>query len=134
MDFRDTDQASDYGHGHWRGAVINPKTARSQLIGGIVFGIGMALLEGSHLEEKTGRMRMAILRIRASRAVVRTEFITRAVSKAEPEVGLGVLNQRQFMNIKIIEPIGQSEAAIKSRLRDLLQTGGHRLSSATHGD
>jgi phosphoglycerate dehydrogenase-like enzyme len=31
------------------------------------------------------------------------------------------------MNIKIIEPIGQSEAAIKSRLRDLLQTGGHRL-------
>ena len=37
------------------GAVINPKTARSQLIGGIVFGIGMALLEGSHLEEKTGR-------------------------------------------------------------------------------
>jgi D-3-phosphoglycerate dehydrogenase len=59
--------------------------------------------------------------------VVRTEFITPAVSKAESEVGLGVLNQRQFMNIKIIEPIGQSEAAIRSRLRDLLQTGGHRL-------
>ena len=37
------------------GAVINEKAARSQIIGGIVFGIGMALLEGSHLEEKTGR-------------------------------------------------------------------------------
>ena len=46
-------------------------------------------------------------------------LITRAVSEAEPEVGLGVLNQRQFMNIKIIEPIGRSEAAIRSRLRDL---------------
>jgi xanthine dehydrogenase YagR molybdenum-binding subunit len=37
------------------GTVINPKTARNQIIGGIVFGIGMALLEGSHLEETTGR-------------------------------------------------------------------------------
>ena len=31
------------------------------------------------------------------------------------------------MNIKIIEPIGQSETAIRSRLRDLLEKGGHRL-------
>jgi xanthine dehydrogenase YagR molybdenum-binding subunit len=37
------------------GTVVNQKTARSQIIGGIVFGIGMALLEGSILEEKTGR-------------------------------------------------------------------------------
>ena len=33
----------------------------------------------------------------------------------------------QFMNIKIIEPIGQSETAIRSRLRDLLEKGNHRL-------
>ena len=32
------------------------------------------------------------------------------------------------MNLKIIEPIGQSEAAIRSRFRDLLETGSHRLS------
>jgi len=31
------------------------------------------------------------------------------------------------VNIKIIEPIGQSEEAIRSRLRDLIQKGGHRL-------
>jgi xanthine dehydrogenase YagR molybdenum-binding subunit len=37
------------------GTVVNLKTARSQIIGGIVFGIGMALLEESVLEEKTGR-------------------------------------------------------------------------------
>jgi xanthine dehydrogenase YagR molybdenum-binding subunit len=34
---------------------VNFKTARSQIIGGIVFGIGMALLEGTILEEKNGR-------------------------------------------------------------------------------
>jgi D-3-phosphoglycerate dehydrogenase len=38
-----------------------------------------------------------------------------------------VLNQGKLMNIKIIEPIGQSETAIRSRLRDLLEKGGHRL-------
>jgi phosphoglycerate dehydrogenase-like enzyme len=31
------------------------------------------------------------------------------------------------MNIKIIEPIGQSETVIRSRLRDLLEKGGHHL-------
>jgi phosphoglycerate dehydrogenase-like enzyme len=31
------------------------------------------------------------------------------------------------MNIKVIEPIGQSETAIRSRLRNLLEKGGHRL-------
>jgi xanthine dehydrogenase YagR molybdenum-binding subunit len=37
------------------GQVVNEKTARSQIIGGVTFGIGMALLEKSQLEEKTGR-------------------------------------------------------------------------------
>jgi D-3-phosphoglycerate dehydrogenase len=31
------------------------------------------------------------------------------------------------MNIKIIEPIGQSEAAIRSRLKDIFEKGGHNL-------
>lgn len=31
------------------------------------------------------------------------------------------------MNIRIIEPIGQPETAIKSRLKDLLEKGGHHL-------
>lgn len=37
------------------GTVVNAKTARSQIIGGIVFGIGMALFEGSILEPANGR-------------------------------------------------------------------------------
>jgi D-3-phosphoglycerate dehydrogenase len=32
------------------------------------------------------------------------------------------------VNIKIIEPIGESETAIRSRLKELLDEGGHRLS------
>jgi xanthine dehydrogenase YagR molybdenum-binding subunit len=38
------------------GTVINQKTARSQLIGGIVFGIGMALLEETRVDPATGRI------------------------------------------------------------------------------
>jgi hypothetical protein len=37
------------------------------------------------------------------------------------------LFETQVMNIKVIEPIGRSETAISSRLRDLLEKGGHRL-------
>ena len=38
------------------GHILNPKTARSQLIGGIVYGIGMALMEQTHVDEETGRV------------------------------------------------------------------------------
>ncbi|HEY6430709.1 MAG TPA: xanthine dehydrogenase family protein molybdopterin-binding subunit [Acetobacteraceae bacterium] len=38
------------------GRILNAKTARSQLIGGIVYGIGMALLEQTHVDEETGRV------------------------------------------------------------------------------
>ncbi len=37
------------------GRVMNAKTARSQLIGGITYGIGMALLEATHTDPATGR-------------------------------------------------------------------------------
>ncbi len=37
------------------GKIINPKTARSQIIGGVVFGIGMALEEESLLDHRLGR-------------------------------------------------------------------------------
>lgn len=38
------------------GKVVNAKTARSQLIGGIVFGIGMALLEETRVDAESGRI------------------------------------------------------------------------------
>jgi xanthine dehydrogenase YagR molybdenum-binding subunit len=37
------------------GTVVSPKTARSQLMGGIVGGIGMALMEDIFLDERNGR-------------------------------------------------------------------------------
>ena len=38
------------------GRIINPKLAHSQAIGGIVGGIGMALLEATHLDHRDGRI------------------------------------------------------------------------------
>jgi xanthine dehydrogenase YagR molybdenum-binding subunit len=38
------------------GRILNPKTARSQAIGGIVFGLGMALGEETCLDPRTGRI------------------------------------------------------------------------------
>ncbi len=38
------------------GRVLNAKTARSQLIGGMTFGVGMALLEETMVDEATGRI------------------------------------------------------------------------------
>src|SRR5262249_12428893 len=37
------------------GRILNPKTARSQVLGGIVWGIGMALTEESVLDRTFGR-------------------------------------------------------------------------------
>jgi xanthine dehydrogenase YagR molybdenum-binding subunit len=37
------------------GRILNPKTARSQIIGGVVFGLGMALEEESMLDHALGR-------------------------------------------------------------------------------
>jgi xanthine dehydrogenase YagR molybdenum-binding subunit len=37
------------------GRIINPKTARSQAIGGIIWGVGQALLEQSEMDPRTAR-------------------------------------------------------------------------------
>lgn len=38
------------------GRVVNAKTARSQFIGGVTMGLGMALLEETHRDPRTGRL------------------------------------------------------------------------------
>jgi len=38
------------------GKIINPKTARSQFLGGMVFGIGMALMEDGVFDKRSGRV------------------------------------------------------------------------------
>jgi xanthine dehydrogenase YagR molybdenum-binding subunit len=37
------------------GRVLNPKTARSQLMGGMLWGLGQALLEGNQMDSRLGR-------------------------------------------------------------------------------
>jgi xanthine dehydrogenase YagR molybdenum-binding subunit len=37
------------------GRILNPKTARSQVLGGVVWGIGMALHEETYTDHKLGR-------------------------------------------------------------------------------
>jgi xanthine dehydrogenase YagR molybdenum-binding subunit len=37
------------------GRILNPRTARSQLMGGMLWGMSQALLEGNHLDPRTGR-------------------------------------------------------------------------------
>jgi xanthine dehydrogenase YagR molybdenum-binding subunit len=43
------------------GRVLNRKTARSQLMGGMLWGLGQALLEGTHMDTRTGRWANASL-------------------------------------------------------------------------
>ena len=43
------------------GKVLNPKTARSQLMGGMLWGLGQALLEGTHMDIGQGRWANASL-------------------------------------------------------------------------
>ncbi len=38
------------------GRILNPKTARSQFLGGIIMGIGMALTEETYFDERMGRI------------------------------------------------------------------------------
>ena len=38
------------------GRIINPKTAASQFRGGIIMGIGLALMEDTEFDERTGRI------------------------------------------------------------------------------
>jgi len=40
---------------HGVGRVLNEKTARSQIQGGVVWGVGMALLEETHVDPRNGR-------------------------------------------------------------------------------
>jgi xanthine dehydrogenase YagR molybdenum-binding subunit len=40
---------------HGVGKILNEKTARSQIIGGVVWGIGMALHEETHIDPRSGR-------------------------------------------------------------------------------
>src|SRR5437868_177357 len=49
-------RVSRYVGAYAAGHILNMKTARSQAIGGITMGIGMALMEGTHIDPNNGRV------------------------------------------------------------------------------
>ena len=58
---RVNEQTGEARIAHWVGAfdtgrILNPKTARSQFVGGITMGIGMALTEETFFDERGGRI------------------------------------------------------------------------------
>ena len=54
-------RVSRHTAGFAAGRIINPRLAHSQLLGGIVMGIGMALHEATHVDPATGRIATANL-------------------------------------------------------------------------
>ena len=80
------------------GRIINPKLAHSQAIGGMVGGIGMALLEGTHLDYRDGRIVNAnmadyLVPVNADIPALDADFLTGEDTLADPlgVKGLGEL-------------------------------------------
>jgi xanthine dehydrogenase YagR molybdenum-binding subunit len=73
------------------GRIINPKTARSQILGGVVMGIGMALHEETFMDNRLGRFmnhNLAEYHVPANADVHDIEVIF--VDEHEPELPLGI--------------------------------------------
>ncbi len=77
------------------GRIMNPRTARSQAIGGIVFGIGMALLEETRTDARTGRytnMNVAeyLMPVNADIPDIRTILVANDDPRANPLGARGI--------------------------------------------
>jgi xanthine dehydrogenase YagR molybdenum-binding subunit len=112
------------------GRVLNPKTARSQLMGGMLWGMSQALLEGTHMDTRHGRWANAslgdyLVPVNADAPDVDVEFI----EVDDPVTGP--------LGVKGVGEIGQvgSSAAIANavyhatghRVRELPIAVGHLL-------
>lgn len=80
------------------GRILNAKTARSQAIGGIIFGIGMALMEETRIDPHTGRTVNAnlteyLVPVNADIPEIRTIFVEEQDRRTNPAgvKGLGEL-------------------------------------------
>jgi len=73
------------------GRVLNPKTTRSQLMGGILWGLGQALLEGTLMDSRYGRWTNASL----------GEYLV-PVNADAPEVDVDLIEVRD----EVVNPLG----------------------------
>jgi xanthine dehydrogenase YagR molybdenum-binding subunit len=104
------------------GRIINPRLARSQIIGGVVFGFSTALMEGTVSDEKTGRIVNANLAeyhvaVHADAPEIDVDFID------EPDPHMPELGARGIGEIGIVGvPAAVANAifsATGKRVRDL---------------
>jgi len=94
--------------------IINPKTARSQAIGGIVGGIGMALLERTHWDVRNGRVINANL---ADIPALEAFFVDEQDTHANP---LGVKGLAELSLVGCAAAVANAVAhATGKRVRDL---------------
>ncbi|MBB1252382.1 xanthine dehydrogenase family protein molybdopterin-binding subunit [Streptomyces sp. OF3] len=102
------------------GRVLNAKTARSQLMGGMIWGVGQALLEASHMEPGTGRWANASL----------GEYLV-AVHADTPEIDIDLIEVEDTvvnpLGVKGVGEIGQSGAAA-AIANAIHHATGHRFS------
>jgi xanthine dehydrogenase YagR molybdenum-binding subunit len=117
------------------GKVLNPKTARSQLMGGMLWGLGQALLEGTHMDIGQGRWANASL----------GDYLV-PVNADAPEVDVELIevsdNVTGPLGVKGVGEIGQvgSSAAIANavyhatgyRVRELPIAVEHLLAGMPH--
>ncbi|MFG2605906.1 xanthine dehydrogenase family protein molybdopterin-binding subunit [Streptomyces sp. NPDC048514] len=86
------------------GRVLNPKTARSQLMGGMLWGLGQALLEANHTHPRTGHWASASL----------GEYLV-AVNADAPDVDVDLIEVEDDvvnpLGVKGVGEIGQVGAA-----------------------
>lgn len=104
------------------GKIINPKTARSQAIGGMVGGIGMALFEAVHWDARNGRVvnsNFADYHVPVNADVHNLEVVF--VDETDPHVNpLGVKGLAELSIVGIAAAIGSAiYNATGVRVRDL---------------
>jgi xanthine dehydrogenase YagR molybdenum-binding subunit len=104
------------------GRIINPKLAHSQAIGGMVGGIGMALLEGTHLDHRDGRIINAnladyLVPVHADIPALDAEFLPAEDTIADP---LGVKGLAEVVIVGVPPAIANAVFnATGKRLTDL---------------
>ena len=107
------------------GRVLNPKLARSQLMGGMLWGLGQALLEGNHMDARLGRWGATslgdyLVAVNADAPDVAIEFVDVADDIVNP---LGVKGVGEIGQVGVAAAIANAVfQATGRRIRELPMT------------
>src|SRR5258707_172776 len=114
------------------GKIMNPKTSHSQEMGGVVWGIGMALMEATDIDHRYGRMMTSTLAdyhvpVNADVHTIETDFVEENDLIVNP---LGVKGMGELGMVGIPAAIANAVFhATGKRIRDLPITPDKLLSA-----